>query len=204
MTGRDEPPSQTVTGERQTVGFTAMAEGTAADYALVDAWEEAELAVFPEQVLAWLRAMDAPSPYQVTRLEHSLQTATRAYRAGEDEEAVVCALVHDIGDVLGPANHAELAAAVLRPYVSERNHWIVAHHGLFQEAYYAHHYGRDPNAREAYRGHPHFEATVDFCERYDQVSFDPDYDAKPLEFFEPMVRRVFAAPRRRADESSSD
>jgi predicted HD phosphohydrolase len=97
--------------------------------------------------------------------------------------------------VLGPANHSEIAAALLRPYVSERSYWIVKQHGLFQLAYYAHHYGGNPDARDRYRDHPHYESTVEFSERYDQVSFDPDYDWEPLEFFEPMVRRVLAAPR---------
>jgi predicted HD phosphohydrolase len=178
------------------VGFTRMQDGTAHDYALLAEIEQRDLAGFADRVLGWLGAMDTAAGYQVTRLEHSLQAATRAHRAGEDEETVVCALLHDIGDVLGPANHSEVAAAVLRPYVSERNHWIVAHHGVFQGVYYFHHYGQDPDARERYRDHPHYQATVDFCADYDQNSFDPDYDWFPLAFFEPMVRRLFArAPR---------
>lgn len=177
-----------------TVGFTRMEDGTSEDYALLAEIERRELAGYADRVLAWLRAMDTPSGYQVTRLEHSLQAATRAYRAGEDTEMIVCALLHDIGDVLAPANHSEAAAAVLRPYVSERSHWIVRHHGLFQGVYYFHHTGGDPHARERYQGHPHYQATVDFCANYDQNSFDPDYDWLPLEFFDPMVREVFARP----------
>lgn len=180
----------------RTVGFTRMADGTADDYALLADIERRELEGFAERVLGWLRAMDEPAGYQVTRLEHSLQAATRAHRAGEDEETVVCALLHDIGDVLAPANHAEVAAAVLRPYVSERNHWIVAHHGLFQGVYWFHHVGGDPDARERHRDHPNYQATVDFCAHYDQNSFDPDYDWEPLTYFEPMVRRLFAKPPR--------
>ena len=126
------------------------------------------------------------------RLEHSLQSATRAYRDGADEEMVVAALLHDIGDLLSPYNHSEMAAAVLRPYVSEKTHWIVRHHGLFQSYYYAHHTGGDRNARDAYRDHPWYQDTVDFCHKWDQSSFDPDYESLPLEFFEPMVRRIFA------------
>lgn len=118
--------------EQPSVGFTAMTDGTAEDYRLLRRYEDTELARFPDRVLSWLRNMDDHSGYQVTRLQHCLQAATRAYRAGEDEETVVCALVHDIGDMLGPANHSEVAAAVLRPYVSERNYWVVKHHGVFQ------------------------------------------------------------------------
>lgn len=177
------------------VSFTRMDEGTKEDYELVAEDEAAEIAGFPDRVLNWLGAMDTPSPYRVTRLEHSLQAASRAHRAGESEEMVVACLLHDIGDVLGPANHSEVAAAVLRPYVSERIYWIVKHHGLFQGYYYNHHYDQDPNAREIYRDHEWFADTVRFCADYDQVSFDPGYDSEPLDFFEPMVRRVLARPR---------
>jgi predicted HD phosphohydrolase len=172
------------------VSFTAMEDGTAADYELLARIEAEELKKFPDRVLGWLRTMEDSAGYQVSRLEHSLQAATRAQRAGEDEETVVCVLLHDVGDHLAPANHSEVAAAVLRPYVSERNYWIVKHHGLFQGYYYFHHDGRDRDARERFRDHPWYQATVDFCALYDQNSFDPDYDSEPLAFFEPMVRRV--------------
>ena len=178
------------------VSFTQMADGTAEDYELLGALEEAELRGFPDRVLGWLSTMDHhDSGYLVTRLEHCLQAATRAHRAGEDEETVVCALLHDIGDHLAPANHSEVAAAMLRPYVSERNYWIIKHHGVFQGVYYFEHVGADPNARDRWRDHPHFQDTVDFCADYDQVSFDPAYPSEPLSFFEPMVRRVLAEPR---------
>lgn len=178
-----------------TVGFTRMDEGTAEDYALLAGIEAEELRSFPERVLGWLRAMDVDGGYRITRLEHSLQAATRAHRAGEDEETVVCVLLHDIGDVLAPANHSAVAAEVLKPYVSERNYWIVRHHGVFQAYYYDHHFGGDRHARDRYRDHPHYQATADWCADYDQVSFDPGYDWEPVEFFEPMVRRVLAEPR---------
>lgn len=180
-----------------TVGFTAMADGTAEDYALLSRIEDEELTAFPDRVLGWLATMDGSSGYRISRLQHCLQAATRAHRAGEDEETVVCALLHDIGDYLAPANHSEVAAAVLRPYVSDRNYWIVKHHGVFQGVYYFHHLGQDPDARDRWRDHPYYQATVDFCAEYDQNSFDPDYVAEPVEFFAPMVRRVLAADRRR-------
>lgn len=179
----------------KSVNFTRMSDGTAEDYALLSDIEAVELKRFPQRVLGWLRAMDVPSGYLITRLEHCLQSATRAHRAGEDEETVVCALLHDIGDVLAPANHSEVAAALLRPYVSEKNYWIVRHHGLFQGVYYFHHIGGDPNARDQYRDHPYYQATVDFCAHYDQNCFDPDYDWEPLEFFEPMVTRILSPTR---------
>ncbi len=178
-----------------TVSFTRMDNGTAEDYALLARLEAEEAEGFADRVLGWLRQMDEASGYRITRLEHSLQAATRAVRAGEDEETVVCVLLHDVGDVLAPANHSAVAAEVLRPYVSERNYWIVRHHGVFQGYYYFHHYGRDRHARDRYRDHPLYQATIDWCENYDQVSFDPEYDWEPLEFFEPMVRRVLAAER---------
>lgn len=177
-----------------TVSFTAMKDGTQADYDLLGELEKDQMEEFPERVLGWLRTMDDSAGYKISRLEHSLQAATRALRASEDEETVVCVLLHDIGDFLAPANHSEVAAAVLRPYVSEKNYWIVKHHGVFQGYYYFHFTGADRNARDRWKDHPHYQATIDFCENYDQNSFDPEYGWEPLEFFEPMVRRVLSEP----------
>ena len=175
------------------VSFTRMADGTREDYELLDHLEEEFAAGTADRVLAHLRDLSGSlSGYQVDRLEHSLQTATRAYRDGAEEEIVVAALLHDIDDLLAPHSHGELSALLLRPYVTERTHWIVRHHGVFQYYYYAHHLGGDRNARDKYRDHPWYQDAVDFCHRWDQSAFDPDYDSLPLEFFEPMVRRVFA------------
>jgi predicted HD phosphohydrolase len=179
------------------VSFTRMEDGTAEDYELLGRIESEEMTSFPDRVLGWLHTMEGSAGYRISRLEHCLQAATRAHRAGEDEETVVCALLHDIGDHLAPANHSEVAAAVLRPYVSEKNYWIVKHHGVFQGYYYFHHVGLDRNARDRWSQHPYFQATVDFCANYDQNSFDPAYESEPLDFFEPMVRRVLADSRRR-------
>ena len=155
-------------------------------------FHEVQAVQLADRVLGWLRMLDGDTPYQVSRLEHCLQTATRAERDGADEETVVCALLHDIGDVLSPANHSQAAATLLQPYVGEKNHWIVLHHGLFQGYYYFHFAGQDRDARDKYRDHPWYQACVDFCADWDQVSFDPDYVSEPLEHFEPMLRRLFA------------
>ncbi len=175
------------------VSFTRMEDGTREDYELLSRLEDEFAADTADRILAHLRQLSGSvGGYQVDRLEHSLQSATRAHRDGADEEMVVAALLHDIDDLLAPHSHGELAALLLRPFVTERTHWIVRHHGLFQLIYYAHHLGRDRNARDRYRDHPWYQAAVDFCHRWDQSSFDPDYESLPLEFFEPMVRRVFA------------
>ena len=189
-----------------TVSFTSMAAGTRADYELLARLEAEFAAGTADRVLAQLAGLSgALAGYQVDRLEHSLQAATRAYRDDADAEMVVAALLHDIGDLLSPHNHSELAAAVLRPYVAERTYWIVRQHGLFQSYYYAHHFGDDRNARDRYRNHPWYQAAVDFCHRWDQPSFDPAYPSLPLAFFEPMVRRIFArAPFARAGRGDGD
>ena len=172
-----------------TVGFTRMDRGTAEDYALLGRrWREHQ-AGLADNLLGILKQMAGdPLGYRIDRYQHSLQTATRAQRDGADAETVVCALLHDIGDVLAPANHSQVSAAILRPYVGDRNYWVIQHHGLFQGYYYFHHAGQDRHARDAFRDHPHYQACVDFCARWDQLSFDPDYDTLPLDFFEPMVR----------------
>ena len=176
-----------------TVSFTSMAAGTREDYELLERLEARFASSTADRVLEQLKGLAGSlAGYKVDRLEHSLQSATRAYRDGAEEEMVVAALLHDIGDLLAPHNHSEMAAAVLRPYVSERTYWVVRQHGLFQSYYYAHHMGGDRNARDRYIDHPWYQDAVDFCHRWDQSSFDPKYDSLPLEFFEPMVRRVFA------------
>lgn len=176
-----------------TVSFTRMEDGTKAEYDLLEECERALVAQLPEFLLAQLKTLDMPgSGYKVTRYEHSLQTATRAQRDGADDETVVAALLHDIGDTLAPENHSQLAAAVLRPYVSDKIHWVVQHHGIFQGYYYFQHRGLDRNERERFRGHPYFEDCIRFCERWDQTAFDPTYDTMPLAAFEPVLRRVLA------------
>ena len=176
-----------------TVSFTSMAAGTREDYELLEALEAQFASTTADRVLEQLCGLAGSlAGYKVDRLEHSLQSATRAHRDGADEEMVVAALLHDIGDLLAPHNHSEMAAAVLRPYVTERTYWVVRQHGLFQSYYYAHHMGGDRNARDRYIDHPWYQDAVDFCHLWDQSSFDPEYESLPLEFFEPMVRRIFA------------
>ena len=177
--------------------FHAMTEGTPEDWRAI-AMASAEFGRgLPDRLLAHLKLLQGDcGGFSVDRLEHSLQTATRAHRDGRDEEYVVCALMHDIGDLMGPANHAEIGAVILKPYVSERNHWMLDHHGIFQGYYFFHHLGLDRDMREQFRGHPDFEYTAQFCHLYDQSAFDPNYDSMPLDAFEPMLRRVVAQPKR--------
>jgi predicted HD phosphohydrolase len=177
--------------------FTAMTEGTAEDWAAIGRANQAHRGEHVDRIVDHLKMLGGDhGGFAVDRLEHSLQTATRAFRAGQDEEYVVCALLHDIGDILLPASHAELGAAILKPYVSEQNHWMLEHHGIFQGYYFFHHIGLDRDMREEFRGHPAFEATAQFCHLYDQNSFDPGYDSMPLEAFVPMMRRVMETPKR--------
>jgi len=177
--------------------FHAMTEGTAEDWAIIAKAAGDYGRELPDRLIGHLKLLQGDcGGFAVDRLEHSLQTATRAHLAGEDEEYVVCALLHDIGDILGPRNHADIAAAIVQPFVSEANHWMVANHAIFQGYYFFHHLGLDRDMREAFRGHPHFERTAQFCHLYDQPAFDPVYETMPLEAFEPMLRRVMATPKR--------
>ena len=177
----------------ETVSFTQMKHGSKADYELLQRLEDEFCQHLPDRLLTALRGLEHTlGGYQVSRLEHSLQSATRAFEAGEDEEMIVAALLHDVGDELAPHSHSEMAAAILRPYVTEKTYWIIKHHGLFQMYYYAHLLGGDRNARDRFAGHPWFDEAVRFCEEYDQNCFDPAYQSKPLEFFEPALRSVFS------------
>lgn len=198
--GQGDPPKRLAIpmADSPTVpAFTNLADTTREDWAgVLEHWGP-YMAGLPHRVLRHLRLLEGDfGGYPVDRLEHCLQTATRAHRDGRDEEYVVCALLHDIGDTLAPANHAEHAATILSPYVSDANHWMVAHHGIFQGYYFFHHLGLDRDMRDQFRGHPHFEYTAQFCHLYDQVAFDPAYPSMPLAAFEPMVNRVLSRPPR--------
>lgn len=176
--------------------FNDMEHSTAADWMLILRQMKPFADDLPVRVLAHLDQLRGDhGGFPVDRLDHCLQTATRAHQDGRDEEYVVMALLHDIGDTLATYNHADIAAAILRPFLSQENHWIAGHHDIFQGYYYFHHLGLDRDLREQFRGHPCFEATAAFAERYDQNAFDSRFDSAPLGFFEPMVRRVMARPR---------
>ena len=177
--------------------FTAMRDATRDDYQKIGRQSMEFFSGLPDRILTHLKLLEGDTGgYAVDRLTHSLQSATRAQRDGRDDEYVVCALIHDIGDTLASVNHSELAATVLEPFVSEKNHWIVKHHGIFQGYYFFHHLGLDRNLRDRYRDHEWFRDCAEFCEKYDQNCFDAEYDTQPLESFEPALRKVFAAPRK--------
>ncbi|MEO1554490.1 MAG: HD domain-containing protein [Pseudomonadota bacterium] len=176
--------------------FREMLEGTKEDWDIIADHAKGFNKGLAKRVLDHLRLLDGDyGGFPVDRLTHSLQTATRAHRDGRDEEYVVCALLHDIGDTLGSYNHPDVAAAILKPFVSEKNHWMVANHGMFQGYYFFHHLGLDRNMRDQFKDHPYYEYTAQFCHLYDQSAFDPDYESEPLEFFEPMVERLLAHPK---------
>lgn len=185
-------------GERleQRAGFTSMKDSTKGDWDIIIERYQPFARELPDRILAHMKLLGGDTGgFAVDRLRHSLLTATLAHKAGEDEEYVVCALLHDIGDTLGSWNHPDVSAAILKPFVSEANRWMVEKHGIFQGYYFFQHIGLDPAMREQFRGHPHFARTARFCEIYDNPAFDPAMEFAPLEFFEPMVRRVFSYPR---------
>ena len=175
------------------VSFTEMKNGTKDDYQLLEKLESQYERKTADRILDYLASQTTTlEGYQITRLEHSLQAATRAYKNGESEEMIVATLLHDLGDELAPMNHSQYAASVIKPYVSEKTYWIILHHGLFQTYYSAEHLGGDKNAREKYKNSEHNQATINFCEKYDQSSFDPNYKSMTLKDFEPMVRNIFS------------
>ena len=175
------------------VNFTEMKNGSKEEYLLLDKYEQKYINGTADRILKFMRGRNSTlEGYKITRLEHCLQTATRAYNDNAEEEMVVAALLHDIGDELAPLNHSEYAASVLKPFVSKKTHWIIEKHGEFQMYYYAHHLGKNKNQRDNYKNHPYYQDALDFCEKWDQVSFDPNYKNMTLEEFEPMVKKIFS------------
>ncbi|MGZ0786951.1 HD domain-containing protein [Pseudomonas saponiphila] len=176
--------------------FTHMQDGSQEDWAIIAADFSAYAKQLPARILAHLQLLEGDfGGFPVDRLTHSLQTASRAWHDGRDEEYVVCALLHDIGDTLGSYNHADIAAAILKPFVSPENLWMVEKHAIFQGYYFFHHLGMDRHLREQFCEHPLYQRTAEFCAKYDAAAFDPTYASLPLSFFEPMLQRLFAKPR---------
>ncbi len=175
--------------------FTRMEESTADDWRRIAGEYAPFVKALPDRLIAHLKLLEGDyGGFPVDRYTHSLQTATRALRDGRDEEYVVCALLHDIGDTLAPFNHFDVAAAILKPVVSEANLWMIQHHGIFQGYYFFHHLGLDRNLRDQFKGHPHYARTEEFCALYDNPAFDAQAETLPISEFEPMLRRVFAQP----------
>ena len=174
------------------VNFTQMKDGTKEEYLLLNKYEKKYTESTADRILKFMNGLNSSlEGYQITRLEHSLQTATRALNDNADDEMIVGALLHDIGDELAPLNHSEYAAAIIKPYVSEKTHWIIEKHGIFQMYYYAHHLGGNKNEREKFKGHKYYIDTINFCENWDQKSFDPNFKSLTLKDFEPYVKKIF-------------
>jgi predicted HD phosphohydrolase len=177
--------------------FTHMKNGTAEDWQTIARSFGDFAKALPDRILDHLMLLEGDfGGFPVDRLTHCLQTATLAHRDGKDDEYVVCALLHDIGDTLGSYNHADVAAVLLEPFVSEANHWMVKHHAIFQGYYFFHYLGMDRHLRDNFKDHPHFMRTIEFVSKYDSPAFDPAAETLPLSYFEPMVRQVFAKPVR--------
>ena len=177
----------------QRVKFTQMKDGTKEDYLLLEKHEKKFIEGTADRLIKFLSGLNSTlEGYQITRLEHSLQSATRALNDKASEEMIVATLLHDIGDEIAPLNHSEYAASVLKPYVSEKTHWIIEKHGEFQMYYYAHHLGGNKNQREKYKGHKYYQDTIEFCENWDQKSFDPNFKSLTLKDFEPIIKKIFS------------
>jgi len=186
----------TETASADLASFTSIEASTAEDWQKIVGHFVPYAKALPDRILTHLKLLDGDfGGFPVDRLTHCLQAATLAHRDGRDQEYVVCALLHDIGDTLGSYNHADIGAAILKPFVSEANHWMLAHHGIFQGYYFFHHLGMDRNMRDAFQAAPHYAQTAEFCAKYDGPAFDQNAETLPLAFFEPMLRRLLAQPR---------
>ncbi len=186
----DQPPAGPGT-------FRRMDESTAEQWARIGAETMANQGRVADRVLGMLAGLASITDgFAVDQLTHSLQTATRAERAGASDEMVVAALCHDIGKYVSVPNHPRIAAEILRAYVSDEVYQVILTHQDFQGRHYYHHFSMDPEMRESYRAEPWFSLAERFADEWDQTSFDPEYPSESLAHFEPLVRKVFATPNR--------
>jgi predicted HD phosphohydrolase len=174
--------------------FTRMDEGSDEDFQILKRVHEQNLADLPGRLIAMVSDLSGDVAYNLNRRDHSLQAATRALRDNASEELIVVALFHDVGESLGPMNHGEVAASILRPFISDDHYNLLKYHPLFQTYFYARHLGLNPNARDQFKNESWYQATVDFCAKYDEISFDPSYPNKPMSTFTPMAYRILSKP----------
>lgn len=176
--------------------FKSMSESTGDDWQIIIGEQKKFMSGLPDRILAHMELLeDDYGGFPVDRLQHCLQTAELAAEAGEDDEYVVCSLLHDIGDTLGSYNHADVAAAILQPFVSEANYWMVKHHAIFQGYNFFHHLGMERNMRDRFRDSEHYEYTARFIAKYDNLAFDESKPALSLDLFAPSVHKVMAEPK---------
>ncbi len=191
MTQLDDHEAASTADTHPRAHFTSFEESTAEDWAIITPQLAITQSFVADRVIGLMRDLEFDhGGFPINRLEHSLQTATRAERDGRDDEYVLCALLHDIGDTLSPYSHPDIAAGILKPFVSEANHFMVKNHGVFQGYYFWHHIGGDKDAREQFRDSEYFAHTEEFCAKYDQTAFDAEYDSNPLEHYEPLIRQI--------------
>ena len=185
--------------------FARLQDSTQKDWQLIGGEFMQFAKGLPDRIMQHLQILEGDfGGFPIDRYTHCLQTATRALRDGRDDEYVACALLHDIGDTLGTYNHPDIAAAILQPFVSDANLWMVQHHGIFQGYYFFHHVGMERDMREQFRSHPHFERTAEFCELYDSPAFDAHAETFAISEFEPLLRRLFAQPRNTIYQAALD
>lgn len=176
--------------------FREMTASTKEDWETIMQQQKKFFAGLPDRILDHMKLLGEDfGGFPVDRLQHCLQTADLAAEDGRDEEYVVAALIHDIGDTLGSVNHADVSAAILQPFVSEETHWMVKHHAIFQGYNFFHYLGLDRNMKAKFGGTPHYDQTEEFVFKYDNVAFDHERPKLSLDPFEPMLRRVFAKPK---------
>ncbi len=193
MTDTTDAPTETSAEAGPRAEFKSFEESTKEQWDLIIPQLAVTQSMVADRVIGLLRDLESDhGGFPVNRLEHSLQTATRAERDGQDNEYVFCALIHDIGDTLSPYNHPDVAAAIVKPFVSPANHWMVEHHGTFQGYYFWDYIGLDSQAREEFRGHEYFDYTEEFCAKYDQTAFDADYKSEPLEHYIPLINEFLS------------
>ncbi len=189
-TPKPSPPSITMADQTY---FREMTASTKEDWETIMEQQMKFFAGLPDRILDHMKLLsDDYGGFPIDRLEHSLQTASRAERDGRDDEYIMCALLHDIGDTVAPFNHPDIAAGIVKTRVSEANHFMVAKHGVFQGYYFWDYIGLDGSAREQFRDSPFFDYTEEFCAKYDQTAFDPDYKSEPLEHYKPLIREFFS------------
>jgi len=172
--------------------FTRMQDGKIEDWMIIGAAHKQDFAKTADRFIEMLKQLEnATLGFACDQLQHALMAGTLARRAGASDEHIVIALCHDMAKVINVPNHGQIAAEMMRPYISEDSYHVIYNHQAFQGEYYYHFMGAPNDLRKNFKDEPWYDLAVKLVDEWDAPAFDPDFEVDSLESFIPLMRKVF-------------
>jgi predicted HD phosphohydrolase len=188
----DDMMKMDASAEGQQAGFTRMQEGSLDDWKIIGAAHKEDFGKTADRFIGMLRQLEnATLGFACDQLQHALMCGTLARRAGASNEHIVIALCHDIAKVINVPNHGQIAAEMMRPYISDDSYHVIYNHQAFQGEHYYQYLGAPTDLRKQWVDESWYPLAVKLVDEWDAPAFDPDFEVDSLESFVPLMREVF-------------